>query len=415
MKVKMPTVHIIGGGISGLIAAINLEKEGLSPIIIEATERVGGRLKTDIIDNYQLDRGFQVLLTAYPAAKKYLDLEALELQKLLPGASIFKDQKQKLIGDPLRDFSLLFPTLFSGIGTLQDKFKVLKLNTKLKHKSISEIFDSEELTTLNYLKNFGFSNSIINEFFRPFFSGIFLEDKLETSSRMFEFIYKMFGKGLATIPKTGIEAIPKQLKAKLTKSTFLFNTKVKTISGNEISLENGEKIESDYIIIATASDQLLSTNKVKPTLWKSCDNLYFECEKRNIEKPLIGLSSSKASLINNLFYPSSIETKTSGKNELLSVTVVNRQNLSDEGLIQRVTKELEEDFKIKAKRLLTHYKIPLALPNLTTLKYETTARKTKISKHIYLAGDTLLNGSLNAAILSGENVVSDVIHNIKQN
>lgn len=132
MKQENYKIHIIGAGVSGLIAAKVLENEGYSPIMLEATDRVGGRVKTDIVENYQLNQGFQVLLTAYPAAQKYLDFDALTLQNFMPGAAIFNQGKQNLLGDPLRDLSLLFPTLFSGIGTFSDKLNILKLNTTLK-------------------------------------------------------------------------------------------------------------------------------------------------------------------------------------------------------------------------------------------------------------------------------------------
>jgi len=190
-------IHIIGAGISGLIAAQVLEDHGFTPTIIEATNTVGGRVKTDIIDNYSLDHGFQVLLTAYPAAQKYLNFKALNLEYFLPGAAIFKNEKQVTIGDPLRNLSLLIPTLTAGIGTFKDKLKILKLNKLLKNKSLEAIFSTKETTTLKYLKAFGFTEPIIIDFFKPFFSGIFLEDTLETSSRMFEFVYKMFGEGYA--------------------------------------------------------------------------------------------------------------------------------------------------------------------------------------------------------------------------
>jgi len=201
MEKKDYKIHIVSAGVSGLVAAIVLEQNGYSPILIEATDKVGGRVKTDIVDGYRLDHGFQVLLTAYPVAKKYLDFEALDLQQFLPGACIFKEGKQKIIGNPFRNVSLLFSTIFSGIGTFSDKIKILKLNKLLKKKSIDEIFAAKEKSTLTYLIDLGFSFAIINDFFKPFFSGIFLENKLETSSRMFEFIYKIFGEGHAAIPK----------------------------------------------------------------------------------------------------------------------------------------------------------------------------------------------------------------------
>ena len=168
------SIHIIGAGVSGLIAAQVLEKHGYNPTIIEATDRVGGRVKTDITDGYQLDHGFQVLLTAYPAAHKYLNFEDLELQKFLPGAAIFVKGSQKIIGDPLRDKSFLFSTLFSGVGNFSDKLKIVQLNNALKRKSISDLFAEKEQATSAYLREFGFSEEMIDCFFKPFFSGIFL-------------------------------------------------------------------------------------------------------------------------------------------------------------------------------------------------------------------------------------------------
>ena len=173
MEKKSTKIAIVGAGVSGLIAAITLEKEGYSPTIYEATDGIGGRVKTDIVDAYQLDHGFQVLLDAYPMAQKYLDYEDLKLQKFLPGAQIYYNGKNSIIGDPLRELGLLLPSLTSNVGTLGDKVKVFKLNTELKRKTVEEFFKEPETSTLEFLSKFGFSEGIITKFFKPFFSGIF--------------------------------------------------------------------------------------------------------------------------------------------------------------------------------------------------------------------------------------------------
>ena len=410
MKQKSPSIHIIGGGISGLIAAWVLEEHGLSATIIEATDRLGGRVKTDVVDGYNLDHGFQVLLTAYPAAKKYLDFDALALQEFLPGSAIFKNGKQKIIGDPLRNLSLLIPTLFSEIGTVNDKLKILALNRRLKKKSIQNIFAEKEQTTLAYLENIGFSETIITDFFIPFFSGIFLENKLETSSRMFEFVYKMFGEGNAALPKDGIQAIPKQLFEKLKSTTIIFNTKVKSVENGSIILESGEIIKSNFTIIATQASGLVSNLKNQATLWKSCDTLYFEVTKREIRKPLIGLIAAPNALINNIFYHTSLQTSATATKELLSVTVIDRQNLTNKQLVTGVQKELKELCNIDSCTFIKQYNIPMALPNLQDIQYEMLPSETRLTETIFLAGDTQLNGSLNAAMIAGERAALEVIN-----
>jgi protoporphyrinogen oxidase len=409
MNKKACKIHIIGAGVSGLIAARVLEDHGYCPVIIEASDRVGGRVKTDLVHGFQLDHGFQVLLTAYPAAKKYLDFDALELQKLLPGASIFKNKKQKIIGDPLKEISLLFSTLFSGIGSFSDKLKILQLNSRLKKKSISAIFSDKEQDSLSYLMDFGFSNEMIADFFKPFFSGIFLEKKLETSSRMLAFIYKMFGEGYAAIPKSGIEAIPKQLLQKLNATTFKFNTKVTSLKDGVLTLEGGSLIESDFTIVATDATDLIPNLKKQAIEWKSCHTLYFETSKRKIKKPIIGLVPDHEALINNIFYHTSLDTASQPKKELLSVTVIDHQNLTEEVLVGLVIKELKQYCAIDSVKFIKHYFISKALPILNDLKYEILPADTRVTNRLFLAGDTQLNGSLNTAILSGERAAMGVI------
>ena len=407
-------VHIIGGGISGLVAAHVLENHGLSPVIIDANDRVGGRVKTDIVKGFQLDRGFKVLLSSYSAAKKYLDYKSLDLQTLKAGSCVFVGGKQCFFGDPLRDLSLFIPTLLSPLGTLGDKLKIAKLNFHLQKKTIDKIFEDREITTKEYLTAKGFSKKIIKNFFTPFFSGIFLESELYTSSRMFEFVFKMFGKGLALLPKGGIEEISKQLKNKLKKTKILFNTLASNIKNKEITLSDGKKIKTDFTIIATEPTNLVEGLKNQKVDWKSCQNLYFTCSRRVFKKAFIGLVANPESLINNVFYPTSIPTKNKGENELISVTVVKDHGLPEEKLIERVKNELKKECKIESVGFLKLYSIPKALPHLNNLQYDVSPSETKVKDGIFLAGDVLLNGSLNAAILAGENAAMGVLEAIEK-
>ncbi|TVZ51422.1 NAD(P)/FAD-dependent oxidoreductase [Dokdonia sp. Hel_I_53] len=409
MSKQNPKIHIIGAGISGLIAAKVLEDKGYKPTIIEASDRVGGRVKTDIVEGYQLDHGFQVLLEAYPLAKKYLDYEKLELQKFLPGAKIFKNRKSQILGDPTRSLKLAFPTLRSSVGTIGDKFKILKLAKDLKKKSISEIFESPELTTIEYLRERGFSVQMNSEFFKPFFAGIFLEPELSTSSRMFEFVYKMFGEGMATLPKAGMESIPKQLKDSLKQTQFLFDTKVTSIVDTKITLDNGTDLETDYTIIATAPSPMVPNLRGQGLSWKSCDTLYFEVDAPKDSKPLISLVADENALINNLFYLNTLDVAQKGKKELLSVTVVKDHDLSDQGLIATIKAELSTYCNIVGAQFLKHYSIKKALPKLDNLKNDCHPSEMQLTSRVFVAGDHTLNTSLNAAMQSGERAAEAVI------
>ena len=404
------TIYIIGAGVSGLIAAYELEQEGYHPVIIEQTDEVGGRVKTIHEKGYALDLGFQVLLSAYPLAKKYLDLEALELHKLESGALIYVNNKAYRIGDPMRNWKMLFPTIFSDIGSISDKLKVLKLNNRLKRKSIDEIFESHETTTLQYLIEFGFSPKIIERFFKPFFAGIFLESSIQTSSRMFEFVYKMFGEGYATIPKLGIGEISNQLKNKLHHTEFIFNCEVKDITNDKILMISGENLPHDGVIIATNSTSMIRSHKGSDMKWKSCMCLYFEVDQTNIPANTIALIVDGGNYANNLYAYTDIKT---GKT-ILSVTTLEHMNKTDAEIIENIIAEVKKYTGALKVDFIHHYRIKQALPDILNLKMTVQPGENQVMDNIFLAGDALMNGSLNAAMESGRIAAKTLLEKRKE-
>ena len=232
---------------------------------------------------------------------------------------------------------------------------------------------------------------------------------------MFEFVFKMFGEGLALLPKGGIEDIPTHLKDKLQKTEIYHNSFASSVKDMEITLADGKKIKTNYTIIATEPTNLVEGLKGQDTGWKSCQNLYFTCSRRVYEKAFIGLVSNQECLINNIFYPTSVPTNKKTEDELLSVTIVKDHGLAEKELIERVKKELKEECKIEDVEFLKFYNIPRALPKLSNLQYDISPSETKLKDGIFLAGDVLLNGSLNAAILAGEKAAMGVLDAVKKN
>lgn len=401
-------IVIIGAGVSGLVAAINLEEAGFKPIIYDKKDRVGGRIQTDYIDGDTFDKGFQILLPNYPAVQKYLNVELLHLKYFTSGAYVFKKDYQSKLGNPNRDFDLLFPTLFTKLATFSDKLKILKLTRALNNKTFDEIFTTKSTTTLEYLKSYGFSDLVIENFFKPFYAGIFLEENLNTSSRMFEFTFKLFSKAKAGIPEKGIQAIPNQLANQLKNTTFHFNTTIDEIIDQKIVFKDGSETQADFIVIATDPSALISNLKNQKSEWKSVDNLYFEVSSRVINLPMIGLIVEPDTLINNIHYL----TLASNPRQILSVSVVKNHNLDKDELVETVKQELKDICGIEVHKLLKYYKIGQALPDILDVNYQIPHTETKLKDNIFLAGDVLSNGSLNAAMLNGESAARAVIEHV---
>lgn len=408
---KEEKIYIIGAGLSGLIAALELEKSGFQPIILEASDRIGGRMKTDEVDGFLLDHGFQVLNTAYPEAKKYLDFQALHLKKFDPGAVIFDENESFIISDPLRNPLKVVSMAFSKVGTFMDKVKMFTLTQDLKQKSLDEIFSSKSIPTHQYLKDYGFSDQIIENFFKPFFRGIFLEKHLNTSSRMFEFIFKMFAIGHAAVPEKGMGEIPAMIREQLSSTQIYFNHPVEEVKGSTVLLKNGEQLEADRIIIAVQPDKVMKQLQGQFAPPQSVINLYFSLQKSFLARPMIGLLPGEH-LVNNIVFMDDVSPEYSKDGKaLLSVTVL-ESDLDEKELIRQVQKELSQISGIKSDffKFIKSYHINYALPHVDDLKYTIPFTECKISDQVYLAGDYLLNGSINAAMTSGRIAAEAVIH-----
>lgn len=408
---KEDKIYIIGAGLSGLVAALELEKAGFSPIILEASDRVGGRMKTDEVDGFLLDHGFQVLNTAYPEAKKYLDFQALNLKTFDPGAVIMDGQESYIITDPLRNPLKVMGMAFSKVGTLLDKIKMFSLTQELKKKTFEEIFDSPSIPTHQYLKKYGFSDQIITNFFNPFFRGIFLEKHLNTSSRMFEYVFKMFSMGHAAIPAKGMGEVAEMLRRQLSTTQIFFKSPVEEVQGDKIQLKNGDELHADRIIIAVQPDKIMKQLQGQFASPRKVTNLYFSLQKSFLARPMIGLLPH-GKLVNNLVFMDDVSDEYSQNGRaLLSVTVLENE-LDDKELIQEVQNELEEVSGVKSEyfKFVHLYHIPYALPVLDDLKYSIPISECQITDHVYLAGDYLLNGSINAAMRSGRIAAESIIH-----
>jgi phytoene dehydrogenase-like protein len=405
----MPNTIIIGGGLTGLVAARKLHENGIDFLLLEATDRVGGRVKTDVIDGFRLDYGFQVLLTAYPEAQKWLDYSSLDLRSFAPGALLlYTNGKKDLIGDPLRDFSSLLPTVFSNAGNLMDKMRILKLRNRLSKLSIEQIFQQKEKTTKSVLEeDYGFSQQMIERFFSPFFSGIFLEKELLTSRRMFDFVFKMFSEKDTAIPNLGMEEIPKQLASQLPKSAIQCNARVTKIEGQTVYLQDGSSYTAPQIIVATEANGFISELATVKTAHQSTLHLHYITAQPPIKKNIIALNTQPKRWSNNICTISQVASgyAPDGKH-LVSISVVGNTNLSFKELDLAVRAELGFWFG-KVVQDWEHFhtrKINYALPDQRTVQQDMSSQKMKIRSGLYACGDFQLNGSINAAMRSGRMV-----------
>lgn len=417
---KPPSVIIIGGGLAGLAAATHLNSKNIPFLLLESSNEVGGRVRTDYINGYTLDRGFQIFITGYPEAKTLLDYQSLNLHKFYSGAKVYFNNQFHTVADPIRHVSDSIQSLTNPIGSVADKILIGAARLKLLATSDDHILTGVEKTTIELLKSIGFSDLIVDRFFRPFFGGIFFDPELETSSRLFDFIFKCLALGDNTLPKNGIHAIPLQLASKLPTESILLNSRVVRIDVNEgltdistasVVLQNGDVLRPELgVIVATDEPQAekllpdLAQVTKKPVRSTVC--LYFSAAQAQIptRAPVLFLNGSGRGIINNMFFATNVAPSYAPEGKaLVSVSLIGLyDDVPDEDLARQVKAELCEWFGEEMVREWTHlrtYRIEYAQPNQCP---PTDLRKSpRVRRGLYVCGDYRTSATFDGVLVSG--------------
>jgi phytoene dehydrogenase-like protein len=407
-----PDVLIIGAGLAGLSCGRHLADASVSFQIIEASDGIGGRVRTDECEGFLLDRGFQVLFTAYPEAQRTLDYHALDLKKFSPGAlSWFAGRMNELV-DPWRTPGGWGAAIKSDFGTLWDKIRVARLRSRLRHAAIEQIFQRPEAFTRDALRAEGFSDEFVHRFFRPFFAGILLDSELKSSSRMFEFVFKMLSEGEAVVPSRGMGAIPAQIASHLPENSIRLNAHADSLHENQLILAGGETLTARAIVVAAEGPSAANlVGEVEPAS-RSVTCFYYSAEEPPVPHPAIVLNGDGAGPVNNFAVMSQVAPSyaPSGKS-LIAVSVLGLQQLTEQQLGGFIIAQMKNWFGPVARswRYLKGYRIPHAQPQQLPGALEPPQRPVRVRPGVYLCGDHRDNASIDGAMVSGRRAAEAVL------
>lgn len=402
---------IVGAGIAGLTCAEEFCARDLKVLVLESDATPGGRIATDRHDGFLLDRGFQVFLTAYPEANRTLDYAKLELHRFEPGALIWHDGAFRRLSDPWRRPRHLLATAFSPVATLLDKLRMAKFRRDTTACDLEQLYERPETTTIEMLRQRGFSPTVVERFFRPFLGGVFLDPKLNTSSRLCEFVFRMFSSGDAALPAAGMQAIPQQLADRLPDGVLRLDTSVKAVNQGFVELASGELLTAKQIIVATEAPTAAKLTGDQPNGEANrvaC--VYFAADKPPIEEPILMLNGDGRGPVNNVCVPSQVApTYAPPGQALISVTALqwtDTGTLAGEVLIQ-----LREWFgpMVDSWRHLRTYPIECALPRQIPPALAPVGKSPRISTGVYRCGDYCDTASINGAMASGRRAAEAVL------
>ncbi len=413
-------ILIVGGGLAGLTCARLLDRAGYDILLLEASDDIGGRVRSDYADGYIFDHGFQVLFNAYPAARRQLDLDALNLHYFDPGAIVCHRGQRAIITDPLRDrdTSAALRSLVSSVMTPLDKLFMLLLFLRARSQSIERLLSGPDSATEQYLQREGFSRDAINNFFRPFFGGIFLDRSLHTSNRIFKYNFKMLSEGTACLPAAGMHAISRQIAAPLqARGHIQTGTRVAALLHEGahvvgVRLQDGSERRADAVVLATPAPEASRLSGLPlPQGCQQTITIYFSSLQCLYLGRKLLLNAAPDAFVNNAqLLTNVVPAYAPPGRHLLSVSILGNPALDDAELVLRALADLRVMFagNAYAQRVLNTceplrlYRIPYAQFAQPPGSTENLPTNDSGRPGLYFAAEFTAASSLNAAISSGE-------------
>lgn len=410
-------VIVVGAGLAGLTCAKVLVERGAEVVLFEASDGVGGRVRTDEREGFLLDRGFQVYFTSYPVARRHLDHAALDFRPFDPGAVIHRGREKTVLSDPLRDPKALVPSLLSDAATAGDKLRTAKLAAEVLPSTAtgaSEEDGGSDTSILEYLQASGFSEKYIDFFYRPFFGGVFLSRTLYTSSRAFRFTFRMLATGRTVVPALGMGEIPEQLASHLPDRALRLNSPVEALlrDGERVAgvRTGGEEHEADAVVVATdapAAGVLTGEAVPEGAVGEVC--LYYETSGLRSGKKIL-LNADEGAFVNNAVEISGVSERyaPAGRHLLYAVTL-GGFDLPDDELFRRGIEDLSRWYPEVDFRPIGLRRIPYGQFAQPPGVHATLPGNRSGTPGLFLAGEYTEDSSINGSMLSGEKAAGEVL------
>src|SRR4051794_16789950 len=391
-------VAIVGAGLAGLAAAVHLTEAGRSVRIYEASDGVGGRVRTDLVDGFRLDRGFQVYDTAYPESARVLDHDALDLQLFPNGALLRLDGRFATLVDPRQNPLRLASAAAVPFGSLRDKLALARLGLRVRTTDGQRLLDRPETTAYDAFRRDGLSDRVIDRLLRPFLSGVLLEDELSTSSRYVELVLRSFARGRQAVPAAGIAAIPEQLAGRLWDPVTL-NARVAAVRPGRVDLADGPSVTASAILVAadpSAASALLPALGPAPKARRTTTYYYAAAWSPTKGSGLLALNGEGSGPVGNVL------TLTDRAPSYGPQPLVQASTLQAGVPEPDIRRHLRSWFggQVDGWRHLRTDDIPYALPSAEPPQGR-LRRPVRVEPGLYVAGDWRDSPSIQGAMVSG--------------
>jgi phytoene dehydrogenase-like protein len=408
-------VCIVGAGLAGLACARFLTRSGIETRVLEASDAVGGRIRTDVVDGFRLDRGFQVLLTQYPEPHHQLRIGELDLRRFDPGALVRRDGRFHRFADPLRRPAELWNAVRAPVGSLADKARLGALILDVRRATPRELLHRADRSTLDELRARGFSDQMIDSFWRPLFGGIQLDPDLEVSSRRFALILAMLAEGDAAVPAQGMGEIPAQLAADLPDGTVVLDARVAEVDTDGVTTADGRRVGARAVVVAVEGPAAARLLGLADPGSRPVSSLQFGADAAPIPDRLVVLDGERQGPATNLAVMSNVAPAYAPPGRaLISVEVPGALTPTDGDLLDAVRTQLRGWFGAAVDGWEHLRTLRIAHGHPDQRPGFSPKRAVRLGDGRYVCGDHRDTASIQGALYSGRRAASVVLADLNR-
>ncbi len=404
MRDEDADVIVVGAGLAGLACARTLERAGLSVIVLEAADEVGGRMRTDHVDGFLCDRGFQIINPAYPALRRLVDLDALELRPFDAGVAVRNQRGLAVLADPRREPRLLPDTLRSGYLDVGELAALARWAAPALRPS--HLTRGPDTTLAASLDEAGVSGRLRREVLEPFLAGVLADSSGQTSAAFVRLLVRCFLLGTPGVPAAGVQALPRQIAAGL-REPVRCGVRVHAVSRGRVDTSHGP-LQASAVVVATDAVDALALVGVGSPVMRGLRTWWFAAAETPAPGRLILVDARRGPVVNTSVMSGAAPTYAPAGRALVQATTLLPSDLDEAG----ARRELDRLWGTSTAtwELVVRHDVERSLPVQSAPLQ--ARRPVALGDGLFVAGDHRDTASQQGALVSGRRAARAVLHEL---
>jgi phytoene dehydrogenase-like protein len=400
-------VVVVGAGLAGLACAQRLSRAGVDVVVLEASDGVGGRVRTDVIDGFRCDRGFQLLNPAYPVLERVVDVAALDLKAFAAGVVAAHGAQHAVLADPRREPTRLSQTLTAPLGSLVDKLRFARWAAG-SLLPVDRLLSRRDRTLAESLDRARLRGPLRSGVVEPFLAGVLADWEGATSANFAALLIRSFVLGSPSVPALGMGRLPEQIAATLPEGSVRLGAAVRQVEAHAVDTLEGGRIPARAVVVATDPETAgRLTDQPTPPM-KSLTTFWHTAAEPPTRTPMLHLDADRRGpVVNTAVLTTVAPSYAPTDRPLIATTVVGADGSVEAERSARAHAGLIYGVDADAWELVTTHVIRAALPSQPPPL--DPRRPVRLPSGVFCAGDHRDTASLQGALVSGRRAATAVL------